>query len=153
MKRIVFVAIVGIVVALFSCNGDEEKIAKDSAELCKTKSLNPNGDSELALLMRELAAFSDSVKQDLLNNREPRPQPANLSTILTAKKTDENIDASVYDPLARSYIASVEYFYTTKPEERIGNYNAMINACITCHQSFCGGPIKRIQKLLIPVKE
>lgn len=151
MKRIFF-AVVIIVVGLFSCNDDAEKTAKDSADACKTQSLNPNGDSELALLMRELATFTDSVKQDLLNNREPRPQPANLPTILTAKKTDENIDRSIFDPFARSYIASVGYFYTTKPEERTGNYNAMVNACIGCHQNFCGGPIKRIQKLLIPVK-
>jgi hypothetical protein len=150
MKRILVVAVVAVVV-LFSCNGDDEKKAADSVAACKP-GLNPNGDSELALLMRELAAFTDSVKQDILNNREPRPQPVNLSTILTAKKTDEQIDKSVYDPLARAYIANVEFFYTSKPEDRVENYNIMVSTCISCHENFCGGPIKRIQKLFIPVK-
>lgn len=139
-------------IGVVSCNDDTQKEKKDSVTACKTGDLNPNGDSELALLMRELAAFSDSVKHDLLNNREPRPQPENLTTILTAKKTDENIDKSIYDPFARNYITGVTYFYASKPEDRIENYNAMVNNCIACHQSFCGGPIKRIQKLLIPVK-
>jgi hypothetical protein len=151
MKRIVIGAVIAVVV-LFSCNGDDEKIPADSAAACKTNSLNPNGDSELALLMRELAAFTDSVKQDLLHNRTPRPKPENLSTILTAKKTDEHIDRSIYDPFARSYIANVEFFYDSKPEDQIENYNAMVKMCISCHENFCGGPIKRIQKLLIPTK-
>lgn len=139
-------------IAFVSCNNNAPKEKKDSVAACKTGDLNPNGDSELSLLMRELAAFSDSVKQDLLNNREPRPHPENLTTILTARKTDENIDRSVYDPLARTYITGVTYFYASKPEDRVENYNSMVNNCIACHQSFCGGPIKRIQKLLIPVK-
>lgn len=149
MKKLIVVAI-AIIAGLIACNGGDEKKATDSAAACKT-SLNPNGDSELALLMRELAAFTDSVKQDLLNHREPRLKPADLSTILTAKKTDENIDKNIYDPFARSYIASVEFFYESKPEDRVRNYNDMVNVCISCHQNFCGGPIKRIQKLFIPV--
>jgi hypothetical protein len=150
MRSIIFIAAL-LAVSLFSCKSENEKTAEDSVASCKTKSLNPNGDSELALLMREFVAYTDSVKQDVLNHRTPRPQPENLSHILSAKKTDETIDKSVFDPLARAYIANVEYFYTSKPEEQIDNYNSMVNACIGCHQNFCGGPIKRIQKLLIPV--
>ncbi|MDQ3110279.1 MAG: hypothetical protein M3R17_10320 [Bacteroidota bacterium] len=150
--RGIAICFVLIVVFIISCNVDGEKVSKDSVAACKTNSINPNGDSELAILMREFAAYSDSVKQDLLNNRTPRPQPENLSHILSAKKTDQNIDKEVYDPLARAYIANVEYFYTSKPEDRVENYNSMISTCISCHQSFCGGPIKRIQKLYIPVK-
>ena len=140
-----------LVLGFFSCAGENKKASEDSAAACQTNSLNPNGDSELAILMREFAAHTDSVKQDLLNHRTPRPQPANLSHILTAKKTDETIDKQVFDPLARAYIAGVEYFYASKPEEQVDNYNAMVNACINCHQNFCGGPIKRIKKLLLPV--
>lgn len=151
MRKLLPILLV-ILISIVACNRDDEKESKDSVAVCKTNSLNPNGDSELALLMRELAAFTDSVKQDLINNRAPRPQPTNLAALLSAKKTDENIDNSIYDPFARSYIAGVEYFYTSKPEEQIENYNSMVNNCIACHQSFCGGPIKRIQKLLIPVK-
>jgi hypothetical protein len=150
MRIILFCAL--LVAGFVSCTGENKKASEDSAAACKPKSLNPNGDSELAILMREFAAYTDSVKQDLLNNRAPRPKPENLSAILTAKKTDEAIDKEVYDPLARAYIANVEYFYTSKPEEQIDNYNSMVNACIGCHQNFCGGPIKRIQKLIMPAK-
>jgi hypothetical protein len=152
MKKIVVVLLV-VAAIIFSCNGGDKKENKDSAAACKTNSLNPNGDSELAILMREFAAYTDSVKQDLLNNRTPRPKPANLSQILTAKKTDESIDKSVFTPLAQSYIASVEYFYNAAPEEKTDMYNSMVNMCINCHKNFCGGPIKRIQKLFIPMNQ
>ncbi|CAN5889307.1 hypothetical protein BH11BAC7_BH11BAC7_19700 [soil metagenome] len=147
MRKILALAVV-FLIGFISCKEESKKTPADSTAVCKT-SLNPNGDSELALLMRELAAFTDSVKQDLLNNRELRPRPENINTILSAKKTDENIDKSIYDPLARSYITGVDYFYSSKPEDRKENYNSMVNNCIACHQNFCGGPIKRIQKLLV----
>lgn len=136
-------------VLLAACGDDAEVGKKDSATACKTNSLNPNGDSELAILMREFAAYTDSVKSDLQSNRESRPKPENLSKILTAKKTDENIDNSVFIPFAQSYIANVENFYTVEKSERVNAYNGMVNMCISCHQHFCGGPIKRIEKLFI----
>ena len=134
---------------IISCGGETEAGKKDSATACKTNSLNPNGDSELAILMREFAAYTDSVKSDLQNNREPRPKPENLSKILTAKKTDENTDNAVFIPFAQSYIANVENFYAVEKSERVHAYNNMVNMCISCHQHFCGGPIKRIEKLYL----
>jgi hypothetical protein len=146
MKKII--ALWFFSVLFISCANDGSKTKTDTLASCK-KSLNPNGDSELAILMREFAAYTDSVKSDLKNNREPRPKPANLSKILTAKKTDENLDNSVFIPFAQSYIANVENFYTVEKSERVNAYNGMVNMCITCHQHFCGGPIKRIEKLYL----
>jgi hypothetical protein len=143
----VFFLLIGFSFALFSCNGEAEKAKTDSTTSCKAKSLNPNSDSELAILMREFVAYTDSVKSDLQHNREPRPKPENLSGILTAKKTDANLDNSVFIPFAQSYIANVENFYNVEKSERVNAYNGMVNMCITCHQHFCGGPIKRIEKL------
>ncbi len=150
MKKILTVLI--IVFGINACSENPELEKKDSANSCSNKSLNPNGDSELSILMREFAAYSDSVKTDLLNQKEPRAKPENLAAMLSAKKTDENIDKNIFVPFAQSYIANVEYLYTAKPEDRVNAYNSMINACISCHHQFCGGPIKRIQKLLIPTK-
>lgn len=137
-------------IIFISCNGSGEGEQKDSAKTaCTTKPLNPNGDSELALLMRAMAAFTDSTKQDLLNNRSIDPKPENFKTILTAKKTDESIDNSVFAPLASNYLARVDDFYAASPENKKEAFNDMVNSCIGCHQNFCHGPIKRIQKLLL----
>jgi len=133
-----------------SCNNESENGKKDSTTISNSvKPLNPNGDSELALLMRAMAAFTDSTKQDLLNNRPIDPKPENFRNILTAKKTDETIDGSVYAPLASNYLARVDDFYAASADQKKESFNDMVNACIGCHQNFCHGPIKRIQKLLL----
>lgn len=151
MRNLVVFSFV-VIFGFSSCGSDAEKESKDSLAACKTNSLNPNGDSELALLMRQMAAFTDSAKQDLMNGRELDPRPDNLHTIISAKKTDPNIDVAIFNPLAQNYIARVEDFYGAKPEQKTEMFNNMVNACISCHENFCGGPIKRIQKLFIPIK-
>lgn len=151
MKRF-SILILLFIVGLVACNGDEKIISKDSAASCKTSTVNPNGSSELAMLMREMAAFTDSAKQDLMNGREIDARPEKLATIISAKKTDPNINVDVFNPLAQHYIASVEDFYGAKPEQKTEMFNNMVKACINCHENFCGGPIKRIQKLFIPIK-
>lgn len=141
-----------IVFGISACGGDAQHEAKDSVAACNANSLNPNGDSELALLMREMAAFTDSAKQDLLNGREIAAKPDHIRNILSAKKTDESIDKAIFTPLAQNYLGRVEDFYGAKPEQKTEAFNNMVKACISCHENFCGGPIKRIQKLFIPAK-
>lgn len=147
-----------LLIAVFSCNNESEKKSDDSVKTTKSGSscsndpVNPNGSSELAILMRQMAAITDSVKTDLMNHREARPMLENISTILTAKKTDKNIDKNIFNPFAEIYLARINDFYGAKPEQKTEQFNNMVNACISCHQNFCGGPIKRIKKLFIPVK-
>ena len=140
------VAVLFILCGFASC-GDGEKKTVDSLSSCKTKSLNPNGDSELAILMREMVAITDSIKSDLSSHRNIRNMPENLAAILTAKKTDETIDKAIYIPLANNYLDRVKDFYSSTGDAQIHAYNLMVSACVSCHQNFCGGPIKRINRL------
>lgn len=148
--------IILIFIGIVSCNinngknpGESVPIG-DSGASCKSKSLNPNGDSELAILMREMAAITDSLKSDMEHHREIRSMPENLSTILTAKKTDETIDKNIFTPLAQDYLDRVKDFYAAPINDaRAEKYNDMVRACVGCHENFCGGPIKRIKKLYI----
>jgi hypothetical protein len=150
VKLRIFGFLLIVIFAIGACNGSGEEHKNDSAASCKTKSLNPNGDSELAILMREMAVSTDSVKQDLLNHKTVRPFP-DFSAILTAKKTDESIDKDIFTPLAQNYLNRVKDFSDRKSNNgEMELYNDMVDACINCHKNFCGGPIKRIQKLYIP---
>lgn len=150
MKVFVVYILLLIPFGFIACVSSTDEDKNDSVSSCKTKSLNPNGDSELAVLMRQMAASTDSVKQDLLNHKTVRPFP-DFSAILTAKKTDESIDKNIFTPLAQNYLDRVKDFSGTKPTGgEMEMYNEMVTACINCHKNFCGGPIKRIQKLYIP---
>lgn len=150
-KLFVLAALFALAVA---CSNETAESKSDSASSCK-KSLNPNGDSELALLMRKLANWNDStkalfVKDSVLTSAQLTP-PSDYNTIFTAKKTDPSIDQELFTSLARHYASQVEQFRTS-PSDRatqVKNFNSMVNACVSCHENFCGGPLKRINKMFV----
>ena len=150
MKVFAFVIIVSL--AIFSCGENKETVSEDSAKKCAMpSSVNPNGDSELALLMREMADWTDSCKAAITSGREVPAAPANLKTLHTAKRTDPNIDEKIFSSMASLYQSRVTDFQTATDANRVQLFNAMVQGCISCHENFCHGPLVRINKMMIPV--
>lgn len=142
------VYIVAIIVAFAAaCSGNKEETTSDSVSACRKNPLNPNGDSELAILMREMANWTDSCKAALLNHREIPSKPQALSTLHTAKKTDETIDAGLFNSIATVYENAVQEFENADSAHKIEAYNGMVSGCKSCHSNFCGGPLSRINKM------
>ncbi len=127
----------------------EEKAVADSANCEKPKPLNPNGDSELALLMRKMMHASESMKEMVLQGNVPKEFPEEFMNIHTAKPTDSETKKASFDGFAGSYISNVKTFVNSPKEELTKNYNAMITACVNCHSEHCPGPLKAINKLKI----
>lgn len=139
-----------------ACSGDSAKDEKkDSAPAACKAPLNPNGDSELALLMREIANWNDTLKAKLEKNgslsAEELKAPADIRTILTAKRTDPNLDAKLFAQMASLYLGQVDQFTGSGNDagQQVRNYNSMVKACVACHQNFCGGPLRRINKMFV----
>lgn len=149
MKKLIVVIVLSVFV--FACGQSEEKKAEDSAtgKACATKDLNPNGDSELAVLMREMAKYTEDTKAALLEGKELPAKPASLATIHTAQKTEADLDTSVFNPMATHYLAQVDQFVAAGKEDKVRYFNSMVAACKGCHENFCHGPLKRIEKMII----
>lgn len=147
----IFLALIAIVVFAAACSsGESSESTADTTAKCKTKSLNPNGDSELAILMREMANWTDSCKVAIMENRSVMPaKPAGLSTLHTAKRTDETIDASLFNSMATLYEGQIKAFEGAAVADRAEYFNAMVSGCVGCHQNFCQGPLTRINKMII----
>ncbi|MFN6037523.1 MAG: hypothetical protein ACK452_03575 [Bacteroidota bacterium] len=125
---------------------------KDEIKECDKKnpnSLNPNGDSELAKLMREMVNHAQSAKDSLNKNAELPAYPNAFSKIFFVKKTDSTINKQMFDGLAQVYLNNIQYLYKVKPEDRKVAYNSLVESCSGCHKNFCGGPLKRINKLYL----
>jgi hypothetical protein len=150
MTRI-FLAVAAILLFAYACSSDQtaEQSSSDSAAACKPKPLNPNGDSELAVLMREMANWTDSCKAAIVSGRPVPPKPEKLGTLHTAKRTDETIDASLYNSMASLYQGMVLQFEQSPESGRKDAYNSMVSACAGCHQNFCQGPLVRINKMFL----
>jgi hypothetical protein len=147
MKRLFF-AFVLISLFTYACSSDDtaEENA-DSLAACKTKPLNPNGDSELAILMREMANWTDSCKIAFENGDAPLMAPTSFASLKTAQRTDSTIDESLFLSMASLYEYTVARYSKAKDYEEVEFYNAMVTACADCHKNFCQGPLVRINKM------
>jgi len=113
------------------------------------KPLNPNGDSELALLMR--AMFDDGMRMKAQIARGEKPDVAvAFEKIHTADATEPEKAASAeYQAFALSYVQAVKALKEALPGEAEPYYTGMVNACMNCHQALCPGPAVRIKKMYL----
>ena len=146
MKNIIFAF---LILSIFSACANEPKnpTSKDNT-VTTNLPLNPNGDSELALLMRKMENHWKETKKSLEAGEETIEIP-DFSALLTATPTDESMSIDELHGFATSYLNQVKALKNAKGEEQKMAYNNIINGCIMCHENSCSGPIPRIQKLLI----
>lgn len=111
------------------------------------KPLNPNGDSELALLMRAMYDEAEQIKQQI-NSGDSITLSLDHEKILTAHATEPDKAASPeYKAFAKTYLQAVKSLTTASPSQRINVYDNLVSNCISCHKALCPGPIIKIKKL------
>ena len=108
---------------------------------------NPNGDSELALLMRDMYEEALYVKQQVELGK-----PANIKLdhekILTAHATEPEKAASPeYKAFAGVYLQTIEALKKANAEDLPDMYANLVASCSTCHEALCPGPLAKIAKL------
>ena len=110
---------------------------------------NPNGDSELALLMREMFDDGMRIKQQIQDGHSPEILK-NFEKIFTAQATEpEKAASAAYQHFAEIYLQSVESLKNA-PKENVGDlYHSMVQNCMNCHQAMCPGPMVKIKKLYL----
>jgi hypothetical protein len=124
-----------------SCSNDPSKPA------CKAKPLNPNGDSELALLMREM--FADGLRiKGQLERDEPPTGLRKFTSIHSAIPTDSTVKTAEYTAFANAYLEAARQL-EAQDSLSVFRFNTMVDQCMNCHTAFCPGPKKRIKKLYI----
>ena len=111
------------------------------------KPLNPNGDSELALLMRDMFEESDSLKRLVMDGKQLSGLKK-YQDIHSAIPTDPTVQGPVFEAFAEAYINSIEALEASDSAS-VFNFNHMVDQCMNCHTEFCPGPRKRIKKLYI----
>lgn len=108
---------------------------------------NPNGDSELALLMRDMYDDGQRMKVAIQNGESFEAQ-VDFEAILTAAATEPKKAASAeYHAFAQSYIQTMKAMQNLEPAKAVKLYDTMVASCMTCHQALCPGPTARIKKL------
>lgn len=120
-------------------------------ESCKNEGdINPNGSSELSLIMRKMATHLAENRDALNAGKGIVAAPKEIDNLLTAKKTDEEIDKTIYDGYAKLYQQRIIEFNETAnaPDSlKIKAHNNLVSTCRDCHSNFCPGPMVVINQL------
>lgn len=109
--------------------------------------LNPNGDSELALLMRTMYEETMEMKKALKEGKK-YDHSFDTDAIFTASPTVEGKNASdSYKAFAQKYQYVMEQYANASDKDLKSSYEQIVGNCQSCHEAICPGPLRRIRHL------
>lgn len=139
-----------ISVVLLSCSRDDIHLTADSDTCPPTSQLNPNGDSELASLMRAMFDTLSVVKAGLVSNITPIRPDGVFETIFNATPSDPAMIEGSFESMASTFMTAVDGLYSAADvREARGRFSDVVSACKACHEAQCPGPLRRIERLTI----
>jgi len=110
--------------------------------------INPNGDSELAHLMRKMLKDLQDIRPLVLSQKPVKTSIQGHERIRCTWPSDSDIRGPLFGSLSDTYLSTLEIF-GTHPIPSIDSYNGVVAGCLGCHSNFCPGPIHLIQSLWI----
>jgi hypothetical protein len=130
-----------------SCNKSTDKTE------CKTsnkssKEFEMYQMSEMAALMESMYVENEKLKERIKRGDTIGQFPSHFLNIHKAVMTDESDNDQFFKEQATLFIKAQEMIYKD-PKNAKQHFNDGINACVSCHQVKCGGPIPKIKKLYI----
>jgi hypothetical protein len=154
MKKLL--TLVFSVLVLISCQKKEDKNKtekEENKESCaagptKGKKFEMYKMSEMASLMEQMYAYNRQIKDRIVKGDTVGKFPEFFNKIYTAEFTTSSDNDDFFKENAKKYITAQKLIYSN-PNNVIENFNKGVDACVTCHQGKCGGPIPRIKKLYI----
>jgi hypothetical protein len=133
-----------LLIACIQCKTEDAPVKKD---------VNPNGSSELALLMRNMFDDGMQIKADIEAGKKATTT-FDYTKLHTATATQpEEVATPTYKTFAAAYEAAVGDLNNAPAGEQRVPYTHMVNTCIQCHQQFCTGPIRKIKKMELTAEE
>lgn len=131
-----------VLLVLNSCKPNEQN--KPS-----TEALIMVEQSEMALLMNQMYAYNESIRYYINKGDLQEEFPEFFNKILTAQLTDPSDRNEEFTEDALQFITTQKTLHSNSNMDLKLRYNNAVNACISCHQQTCIGPIPRIEKLFI----
>ncbi|WP_291722496.1 hypothetical protein [Bernardetia sp.] len=164
MEKVIFVM---LVFCLFSCGLNERNkevsVDKEKGILRIEENNNhlindprsPNPSSELAVAMRNMWEYADTMKMQILDStsQDLSEYRSKFDDILIARPTDEHTKKPSFDAMAKIMLQRLDRVYQNTGKEQsvqVEGFNLFVQSCLQCHQQQCPGPVSKISKLLIP---
>ena len=133
-------------VIFLSCNSNKSEEKKENCEKPKEE-FQMYEASEMATLMEQMYVHNVQLRDKISKNDSLGELPDYFSNISKATMTKGKERDAFFNEKAAVFIKAQSEIYTSKNTKE--SFNAMVNACISCHEVKCGGPIERIKTLYI----
>lgn len=143
-----FFVVTAVLLFVFSCQKKEEEKATCAPEKKEEKKFEMYKMSEMAALMEQMYVENKMVKERIIKGEPVGKFPEYYLKIHTAKFTEESDNDTFFKENAKLYIAAQKLIYDD-PKNAKQHFNDGVKACLTCHETKCGGPIPKIKKLFI----
>ncbi len=106
--------------------------------------------SELALVMRAVHEEAKGWRADLESGAMPLDTVEIYEALVKSTPTKPDVGGPVFDSFAQMYQHAVDSFLLA-PNIDVGKakFNNLVDACLSCHQSYCPGPMPTIRKLKV----
>jgi cytochrome c553 len=152
LKKLLFITLALCI--LFSCNKKEEVSVDAKKE--KTSCDKPTGKkkfemyemSEMSMLMEQMYVDNQRLKERIKKGDTIGKFPSHFMKIHKAVMTDDKENDTFFKEQAKNFIQAQQLIYED-PKNAKQHFNDGVNACLSCHEVKCGGPIPRIKKLYI----
>jgi hypothetical protein len=109
---------------------------------------NPNGDSELAALMRRMQSEVETARGMVMKGEVPAPMYAGHRRIRCSWPTEAKDRDEGFDALAVNYLSAMKKL--DAPGDKKAAFAGVVGACRACHERSCPGPLTAIEKLELP---
>ncbi len=163
MKRLFFISLF-LCFSFFSCQSSENEQEKDTTQneqdhKSKDNLINdprsPNPSSELAVLMRDVWEYADTLRNQITDSTSTASLPdyqVRFKEIHAAIPTKSDTKSPAFDAMAAIMLQKLENVYQNENKEQseqVEGFNLFVKSCVQCHEQQCPGPISKISKLII----
>lgn len=133
--------------SLLACK--EQKVSDKEVVAEEQKSFEMYEMSEMALLMEQMYVDHMRLKEKIVQGEELGTFPEYLSKIHSSVMTDNTDRDAFFEEQSALFEAAHKAIYEATSENKKEAYNHAVQACISCHEVKCSGPIPKIKKLII----
>ena len=113
-------------------------------------SINPNGQSELAALMRTMIGDLENAKATIEAGKPIETMTARHSRIRCAWPTTVSERNERFDVMAQSYLTTLAALEAAPPAQARAAFNDAVGGCRGCHEKTCSGVLVAIEGLPFP---
>lgn len=146
MRKIILLAVAPLLYC--SCQKKTESLEGkvDSVATAGKKDFEMYELSEMAMLMEQMYVDNQRLKEKIEKGEPVGEFPSHFAKIHGAVMTDPTENDQFFSDNANLFLSAQEMIYKD-PDNAREHYSNAIQACISCHEVKCSGPIPRIKKL------